>query len=470
MPTIGEALSHGWQMHQSGHVDQAERLYRQIIAQAPGSAEAHVYLGIALFDQRRYEASEAAYREGLRLRPAFPIAWNNLGNSLRMLDRIHEADRCFEAALQQQPGYINALKNRGTLWVWAGEVERGLQWYEQALQIAPQEAELHRNLGVIYLLQGRFEEGWKEYRWRWRMPGLTRPAVDAPLWQGEQLAGRRILLYAEQGLGDAIHFIRMAAVLKQQGAETCFQCSAKLLPLLSSAPGIDRIIPEGASVGPVDYHASLIEIADHLRVDSENVPASVSYLSVDANLRDYWRMQLSELQGSANGQAERNSDVARSVRRVGICWQGNPQHHADHYRSVPLQRFAPLAEIPGVTLVSLQHGYGSEQLDHVGFGHSIVRLPDSIDRSGGAFLDTAAVMLNLELVVTTDTSTAHLAGALGVPTWLVLGKVPDWRWLMQGDTTPWYPTLRIFRQTQVGRWEDVFQRIAEALHETPKAV
>ncbi len=337
MPTISEALQHGWQLQQQGHVAQAEGIYRQILAQVPGSAEAHVYLGIALFDQRRFAESEAAYRTGLQLQPRFPIAWNNLGNALRMQNRIEQADDCFAKAIEQQPGYLSPLKNRGTLWIWAGEIQRGLQWYEQALQVAPEDPELHRNLGVIYLLQGRFAEGWAEYRWRWRMPGLTRPPCPAPLWQGEPLAGKTILLYPEQGLGDAIHFIRMAEVLRQQGARTTLYCDAKLIPLLSSARGLDQVVPEGVSPGAVDYQASLIEVADRLEIGHDNVPADVPYLAVSDSLENYWRNWLAQYPG----------------RRVGICWQGNPGHHADVYRSVPLQQFAPLAEIEGLRLISL---------------------------------------------------------------------------------------------------------------------
>jgi tetratricopeptide (TPR) repeat protein len=447
MATISEALNQGWRWQQEGRWEPAEQLYRHIIAQVPGNPEAHVYLGMVLFDQQRYAESEAAYREALRLREAFPIAWNNLGNSLRMLDRLEEADACFATALRQQPGYLNAVKNRGTLWVWAGELARGLQWYEQALQIAPENPEIHRNLGVIYLLQGRFAEGWEAYRWRWQMPGLVRPSVAAPVWQGEALPGRRILLYPEQGVGDAFHFVRMAGLLHQHGAETWLQCSERLVPLLASAPGIDRVLPPGPLPGPVDYQASLLEVADQLRIDQERIPEEVPYLSVPESLQQQWAAYFSGLPG----------------RRIGLCWQGNPQYHADHYRSVPLAQFAPLAALPGVTLISLQQGPGTEQLEQVPFGEQIIRLPASRDQSGGAFLDTAAIMQALDAVVTVDTSAGHLAGALGVPTWLVLGKVPDWRWLMEGETSPWYPHHRLVRQREVGRWEPVFAELAEQL-------
>jgi len=447
LPTIGEALQHGWQLQQQGSVGQAESIYRQVIAQAPRSAEAHVYLGLALFDQRRFAESEASYRAGLAIQQHFPIAWNNLGNTLRMQNKVEAADECFARAIEQQPDYLSPFKNRGTLWIWAGEIQRGLRWYEQALQIAPDEAELHRNLGVIYLLQGRFEEGWAEYRYRWKLPGLVRPTVPALLWQGEALAGKTILLYPEQGLGDLIHFVRMAEVLQQQGAHTILTCEPKMVPLLASARGIDQLCPASLPADAVDYHASLIEVADHLQIGRTNVPANVPYLSVPETHFHQWRAWMSPYRGY----------------RVGICWQGNPQHHADVYRSLPLEQFADVAGIPGVSLFSLQHGFGSEQVDQVSFGSQIVRLPADFDRSSGAFVDTAAVIQSLDLVITSDTSTAHLAGALGVPTWLLLGKVPDWRWLLNDTSTAWYPTMRLFRQASIGDWQAVMREVAAKL-------
>ncbi len=459
MPTVQQALEHGWNVHQSGNVAAAESIYRQVLAQVPGNANALVYLGIALFDQRRFQESSDSYRAAIEKQPQFPIAWNNLGNTLRMLGRVDEAEECFAKALSQQPGYMSALKNRGTLWIWTGEIERGLQWYEQGLKVDPNNAELHRNLGVIYLLQGRFDEGWKEYRWRWKMPGMNRPVMTAPLWQGEPLAGKSIALYPEQGLGDTIQFIRTAKLLKDQGATTLVSCKQNLIPLLSSVPGIDQLYPDNAVIPPVDFHASLIDVVDVLYHQNNAVPHGAElfdgggYLSVSETLQDDWRRWLDD-------QIPKPSD--RSLR-VGINWQGNPQHHADVYRSIPLADLAPLAEIPEVSLVSLQFGHGTEQLTGCNFADRIARLPGNLDQTGGAFMDTAAVLLGLDHVITSDTSIAHLAGSLGVPVTVMLGKVPDWRWLQSGDATPWYPSMNLIRQESLGEWSDVVQTAAKRL-------
>ena len=457
MTQLQQVLDQAWKLHQSGDVLAAESIYRQVLQQLPRNAAAHVYLGIAQFDQRKFQESVESYRRAIAIEKHFPIAWNNLGNSLRMLGQIDEAERSLEIASQQKPDYLSPLKNRGTLWIWAGEVERGLKWYHEALKLVPNDPELHRNLGVIYLLQKRYAEGWPEYRWRWSFMGGSRPAHAYPLWQGEDLQGKTILLYPEQGLGDAIQFIRVAATLRATGAKTIVTCAPRLVPLFSSAPGIDSLLPEGLPMHErVDYQASFIDVVDYwygrtgeLAIGAGDADLSKGYLGASPTLIDYWNRNL----GNTNAK-----------KRVGICWQGNPQHHADIYRSVKLAEFAEIAAVPDVSLLSLQHGFGTEQIATVPFSSSIMRLPDNIDKSGGAFIDTAAILKNLDLVITTDTSTAHIAGALGVPVWLILGKVPDWRWLQHGETTSWYPTMRLFRQEKMGDWSSVMNCIALELN------
>ncbi len=460
MPTVADVLKKGWSIHQAGKVDDALEIYEHVVRQAPSNPEAHVYLGIALFDLRRFDDSIRSYRTALDLKDSFPIAWNNLGNSLRMIGDVQESDACFAKALDQDPEYLSAFKNRGTLWIWSGEIERGLQWYEKGLQIVPDDPELHRNLGVIYLLLGDFERGWQEYRWRWKMGGLRRPACNAPVWKGEPVKGRRVLLYPEQGRGDEMHFIRMATLLCDQGASVTAMTDPEMFPLFRSVRGIDALLPTGSMAPPVDYQASFIDAVDGWYQANRQLPVDrgifvdhgghAGYLNVSDAIVRYWADWM-----QANG-LER-----QSKKRVGIAWQGNPRHHADIYRSVPLEVFRPIAEDSSLTLLSLQFGFGREQLREVDFGDSIHQLPADTDATGGAFTDTAAVLKNLDHVVTTDTSLAHLAGALGVPSTVLLGRVPDWRWLCEGSTTPWYPDMRLARQSEMGDWSDA---VATAHH------
>lgn len=459
MPTIHETLLHGWRLHQSGDVAAAESIYRGVLSSVPDHAEALVYLGIAQFDQRQFADSVDSYRAAISQGRNNPIAWNNLGNSLRMLGEVDQAEECLATSLEQNPTYLSALKNRGTLWVWAGEIRRGLQWYQKGLECEPGNAELHRNLGVIHLLLGEYDVGWDEYRWRWKMPGMSRPATPAPIWSGQDLRDKRILLYPEQGRGDAIQFVRTAAELKKRGATVLLQSPADLVALFSSAPGVDQLLSDQIGVPPVDYQASLLEVVDvihslgeGLAFGKELFDRQGGYLTVSDPLIEYWSTWLGQ---------------NTSKRRIGINWQGNPGHHADVYRSVPLEQMRPLSSLPDVDLINLQFGYGSEQLDRCDFSDKILRLPDHVDSTDGAFTDTAAILKNLDCVVTTDTAVAHLAGAVGTKVLMVLGKVPDWRWLMEGESSPWYPSLRLVRQREMGRWDDVMDRVVTMLDDCP---
>ena len=449
MTSSQQELQRGWTLHQQRRFQEAEAIYRRVLSSEPKNAAAWCYLGIALHDQRQYAQSIVAYRQALTLQPDFPIALNNLGNSLRYTHDIEEADRCFDRAITLKPDYLNAYKNRGTLHVWTGDLERGLMWYEKALAINPDEAELHRNLGVIYLLQGRFEEGWREYRWRWRVGDLHRPGVRAPLWDGSDVSGKMFLLSVEQGLGDTINFVRFARFLRERGAKTIVHCQAPLVALLQQSPELGPMYPNSLQFeSPLHAHCSLLDVADILNIDERTIPSYPSYLRPSQQLTHYWASRFPR-------QPDR--------LRVGIAWQGNPDHQADMFRSVPLSQFEALADVPGVELISLQSGFGVEQLATWRGTQPVSRLEADVDKTSGAFMDTAAIMQQLDLVITSDTAIAHLGGALGVPTWIALNYIPDWRWLLSRTDSPWYPSVRLFRQTALGDWPSVFREIRTAL-------
>jgi Tfp pilus assembly protein PilF len=451
MSALQIELQRGWQIHQERRFAEAEHIYRDVLGKSPSDANAWCFLGIALHDQRQYAEAVDCYRKAIKLNPSFPIALNNLGNSLRYVNCVEEADQCFQKAIDLKPDYLNAFKNRGTLHVWTGALDRGLAYYEQALKLNPNEAELHRNLGVIYLLQGRFQEGWNEYRWRWRVGDLHRTNTNIPVWDGSDLAGRKILLTAEQGLGDTLNFVRFAQVLRNRGAQTLVHCQPQLLALLQTSPNLGPLYPNSLAIEqPMDVQCSLVDAADILKINEQNIPRDCPYLLPSPQLTSYWARRFAKQSGT---------------RRIGIAWQGNPDHQADAFRSVPLACFEPLSEIPGIELISLQSGYGTEQLEKWRGSKPIVSLGPEVDKTSGAFMDTAAIMLQLDLVITSDTSIAHLAGALGVPTWLALNYVPDWRWLLRREDSLWYPSVRLFRQDVLGDWVGVFRKIQSALLE-----
>ncbi|MCR9292766.1 MAG: tetratricopeptide repeat-containing glycosyltransferase family protein [bacterium] len=451
MNSSDRELQQGWHLHQQKRYPQAESVYRKVLENDRSNANAWCYLGMSLHDQKRFAEAVEAYRNALAINPKFPIAFNNLGNSLRYVGDIEEADQCFQKAVDLKPDYLNAYKNRGTLHVWTGDLERGLRYYQQALQINSQEPELHRNLGVIYLLQGRFAEGWEEYRWRWRVGDLVRPTTEVPVWGGQDVRGKRILLSAEQGLGDTLNFVRFAKSLRELGARTTVYCQPRLLALLQlSGDQFGEILPNNLSFDPgrFDWQCSLLDVPDVLKMDADKIPHASPYLRAAENLESYWQSRLPKVAGQF---------------RVGVCWQGNPDHQADSFRSIPLRCFETLAEVPGVRLISLQSGFGCEQIQDWKGCQPLEQLPSNTDQSSGAFMDTAAIMRQLDLVITSDTAVAHLAGALGIKVWIVLSYVPDWRWLLNREDTPWYSHARLFRQRQLGDWPEVFKRLRHAL-------
>ena len=448
MSTLEQTLNDGWKIHQSGKPAEAEKVYQQALATHPTSSSAWCYLGIALHDQERYDEAVAAYQRALALKPDFPIALNNLGNTYRYQKRLDDAVRAFDQALAQKPDYLIAFKNKGTTLCWEGRIADALKTYEQSLAYAPDDAEIHKHIAILKLLLGDFAGGWPEYEWRWKTGEIKLPAIDVPQWDGSSLDGKAILLTPEQGLGDTIHFIRYAAWLKEKySCRVLFHSPKALSELLSSCAGIDQMVTDLKELPPVDYFAPLMHVPGVLRQTPADFPAQVPYLFAEPVRVEEWRERLAEYSG----------------RKIGIVWRGSATHQADSMRSIPLADFAPLGRLKGVQFFSLQKGPPADELNTLAARLDVVDLGSTIDETTGAFVETAAVLKNLDLLITCDTAIAHVAGALGVPVWVVLSNVPDWRWLLERDTTPWYPTMRLFRQTKQGDWPGVMERVAEAL-------
>jgi hypothetical protein len=321
--------------------------------------------------------------------------------------------------------------------------------YEEALRRAPQNADAHHNRAQAWLLMGDWTRGWSEYEWRWKCSEFSPPHFDRPQWDGAPLEGRTILLHAEQGAGDTLQFVRFAPLVKERGGTVVLAAPARLHPILGTAPGIDRLVPPCRQSPPpeFDVHCPLLSLPAIFATTPETVPAAIPYLQAEPARIERWRTALEALPGF----------------RIGIAWQGSrTMLPYDLFRSVPLSQFEPLARVDGVRLISLQLG-ASEQIGALAGRFAVVDLAEKLDESAGAFLDTAALLVNLDLVVACDTGIAHLAGALGVPTWIALPVVPSWRWLLDREDTPWYPTARLYRQVYAGRWEEPFRCMADRL-------
>jgi tetratricopeptide (TPR) repeat protein len=396
-----------------GRLEDAANCYRQAIVVRPELVEAWTSLGAVLVDQGKLEEGASCCRRALEIRPNDPIAYNNLGKACEENGDLQDAFDCYCRAIELDPNYANG----------------------------------HLNRSEVLLLTGDFERGWPEYEWRWKTKQIPAPEHAAPKWEGEPLAGRTILLQGEQGLGDTIQFVRYAPVIKRLGAKVVVECQRPLVKLLASCQGIDQLVAQGDDLPRFDVHAPLLSLPRIVKTTLDSIPAEAPYLSADPRLVEEWRKKLSGVGGF----------------RIGINWHGRTGHGEHLRRDVPPEFFAVVAQMPGVRLVSLQKGATAEELAAVGGGQAVFDPGEDFDRASGSFMDTAAIMKNVDLVITSDTSVPHLAGALGVPVWLLLPALPDWRWLLGRSDSPWYPTMRLFRQERRGDWGSVFAELQAAL-------
>jgi tetratricopeptide (TPR) repeat protein len=433
--------------HMLGQTAEAAASYRQALRFQPDNTAAFDNLGHALLALGQHAEARKHLEEAIRLRPNHADSHNRLGIVAREQGRIDEAIMHYRKAIQLEPRLAAAHHNLGLSLAELGRYQEALACYEQAAQLNPDHSEARFARAMTWLLLGDFERGWRDYEYRWQYRPAPKPAGPQPLWDGSPLNGQTILLWAEQGLGDTIMFIRYASLVKRQGGAVVVQCPAKLSRLLASCPDIDRLVPHNAALPAYDVQAPLLSLPRIFGTTLESVPANVPYLAAERDLVESWRRELSSLDGF----------------RVGIAWQGDPAYRGDRYRSIPLRHFAPLARVPGVRLISLQKGPGAEQLDEVAGQFPVIDLGPRLDETGDAFVDTAAVMKGLDLVITSDTAVAHLAGALDVPVWLALTFAPEWRWLLEREDSPWYPSMRLFRQARRGDWEGIFTRMADEL-------
>ncbi|GFO70873.1 hypothetical protein GMLC_44520 [Geomonas limicola] len=431
-------------LHREGSLEEAAELYRAVAAS--GSAwgvDAQINLGVILHETGRYGEAFDVYRAALEARQDDPVALNNLGNTLLALGRFAEAAKAYGRALEKAPESRTTRIALGAAWQREGELTRAEACFREALARDPEDAEAHWNLALALLAQGEFAEGWREYQWRWRRDSFTSPrrGFACPAWDGTPLSGRRLLVHCEQGLGDTIQFLRYLPLLATAGGEVVLEVqSAQLLPLTNNLPGVSRVCLMGEPIPPCDVQVALLSLPYLFGSTLENLPDRLPYLAAPADRLAPWRARV----------AERGEGL-----KVGLVWAGKPT--PDPFRSARLADFAPLAGLPGITFFSLQ--LGEAALHPAPQGFALVDLTGSLADFG----DTAALVEQLDLVISVDTSVAHLAGALGKPVWLMLPKAADYRWLAGRDDSPWYPGMRLFRQTRQGVWDDVVERLAGEL-------
>jgi FkbM family methyltransferase len=440
-------LAYGWQV--KGRLDQAIEGYRRTLALDPQLVAAHVNLGAVLLEKGRVDEAIAACRRAIELKPENAQYHSNLGNALREAGDINGAIVHYQQAAELEPSYAEVNVNWALALRDKGMLNAAIECNRKAIVLRPDYAEAHFNLSLLLLAAGQFVEGWQEYEWRWKggVKELTPPQLKGPQWQGEDLTGKTLLLHAEQGLGDTLQFARFVPLLAARGARIILVVPRELVALMRWLPGVAMVVAGGEKVPNYHFHLPLMSVPAVLGTIEQDLAAQIPYLSTDPDRVRVWRDRL-----GPHGF------------KLGIVWQGRPDVKIDRGRSVPLPAFAPMASLLGIRLISLQRKHGLDQIDELPEGMTVETLGAEFDAGSDAFLDTAAVMMSLDLVITSDTSVAHLAGALGRPVWIVLKQIPDWRWQFERVDSPWYPSARLFRQRWAGDWDEVFARIAKELN------
>jgi len=426
-----------------GQYEQAIACYQQALSFEPNCLGSYNNLGAVFMKQGQYEQAITCYQQALNLNPNYIDAYNNLGAVFTEQGQYEQAIACYQQALNLNPNYIDAYNNLGAVFTEQGQYEQAIACYIQALELNPNDALAHFNLAFIMLLAGDFEHGFTEYEWRWQCPqhleSYPSRKLSQPLWDGSNLDDRTLLLHSEQGFGDTIQFIRYAPLVAQRGGRVVLECQEPLIRLLKTVAGIEQFVVKGKALPEFHVHAPLISLPRILGTTLENIPAQVPYLAAP--------------ESSINLKAPTDSRL-----KVGIVWAGSSTNQRDRTRSCFLNHFFRLLNTPSVAFYSLQKGPRAAELTQS------CELPvQDLSSHLCDFADTAAAVAQLDLVITVDTSVAHLAGAMNKPVWVLLSFSADWRWMLGREDSPWYPSMRLFRQEFPGDWAGLLQQVETAL-------
>ena len=518
-PTLVEAAYNLGLLHQQlGEADTAEKCYRQVLAQAqmfsaahnnlgvilmergslepaagcfemvsriePHNADGHFNWGRCLYDLGRYDEAADRFRETVKLNPLESKAWHNLGLCCQKTGQYDQALEYLQAALDQSSQNSDLYFDIGNVFLDKGDIEKVLEWYRKGVKHCPENVErlenlamllqergcfeeaadyfrriieqdpghirAHFNLSLLLLRSGHFEEGWQKYEWRLNQPEWSKffPRMDHHTrWRGENFRSQTLLVTCEQGFGDSIQFIRYLPMVKSRGGQVILEAPAPLLPLFQTLPGVDRIrslVPGSALKDDFDILTPLLSLPGIFKTRLSSIPEAGPYLFVDPGKLSRWQ----------------DHNAAGRVR-IGIVWAGSKVHVNDRNRSCSLDHFMPLGRIPHLKFYSLQTEISASDLQSSRFPNDIVHWGDQFED----FSDTAAAISNLDLLITVDTAVAHLAGAMGHPVWLLLPYVSDWRWFADRNDSPWYPSMRLFRQKAPGDWSSVFEEVSSALYQ-----
>jgi tetratricopeptide (TPR) repeat protein len=468
---------------EQGKFDDAVAAYQKALEFKPDMAEVYYNMGLVLHIQKKLKAAVSCYQKAIQLKSAFPEAYNNMGNVFQDQKKHREAIACFQKALDLKPDYADAYYNLGKglydqsrypdaiacyqkalrinpnyhkacnnmakTYQDMREIQKAIFWFQKALQIKPDYAEARFNLATVYLLSENFQEGWKGYEWRFKRREWKRAyphRYSKPRWNGESFAGKRLFVHSEQGIGDILQFVRYLPLVKARGGDVIFETRKPLMGLLKHFSGIDELVMFSTAGNPAaefDLYVPIASLPGIFETTLENIPADVPYVFADRGKSALWKDRLTT-----------------AGLKVGLVWAGTD---TDPRRACHLGWLKALSDIPGVYLYGLQKGIAAEQIEVEGLpeGMRMTNLGQEFED----FADTAAVIENLDLVISIDTSVAHLAGAMGKPVWVMLPYAADWRWFLNRNDSPWYPTMQLFRQLGPGNWKSVGQQIATELQQ-----
>jgi len=429
--------------HAAGRLDEAVAAYEEILASRPGDGTAWMNLGAVLRAAGRAHASVACHRRALECRPDDPRVLTNLGNALKDLDRLDESVACHRRAVALDSGNATLHHNLGVALRQQRECEAAVAAFERARALAPERADMRWDLALELLKLGEFARGWPAYEARWELAGTSLPELGRPMWDGGPLTGKTLLLHSEQGFGDTLLALRFLPALKERGARVLLQVRPELFRLLRGLSCVDGLIVRGEALPPFDLHCPLMSLPGRLGVHASSLPPHPA-LTLPEQARAKMRREIPD-----DGRRQ----------KVGIVWSGSVSFADNRRRAARLEHFLRLLEVPGLSLYSLQKGPPQRALKAAGAGALVQDLAPHI----ADFADTAAALEQLDLVVMTDTAVAHLAGLLGRPVWNLLSFSSYWLYGRDGERTPWYSSMRLFRQRSPGDWDELFDRVVAEL-------
>ena len=470
-----ELMQAASEAYRSGRYEQAVTIFRELTLATPNCGDALFLFGMALRKLDRFKESEPLLRQAAELMPESPEVLNGLGTVHSAMGDYAQAESCFSQAIKLNPEYADAYYNKGNAYQRMQEFEKAMPCYQQAIKLNPRDHEAWTNLGKMHhelnqleqavaahdralrispdfplghwnraialLMEGRFQEGFRDYEWRWRMGGaiFVPRNYPQPLWKGEPISDQILFIHAEQGFGDAIQFVRFIRQARRRAAHVILECPPALKRLFEHSECADTLITLGQTPPPFDTYTPLMSLPGLFQTTLETIPRLTPYLKSPSDD--------SAVMAPANHL------------KVGLTWAGNATHDHDTLRSIPFKELAPILESPGTAFYSLQLPLSESDEASLRAVHNLV----DVSRQLKDFSHTAAVIAQMDLVITVDTAVAHLAGALNIPTWTLLQHAPDWRWFLGRSDTPWYPTMRLFRQSVRGDWKVPIQQITAAL-------